>query len=97
MRIVVTIGALRNLFAMRKEVTIPALWHQLLPVVFNRTIGMETLVAVLAFESVAASGGLQISVKCAVALSALHRGERNRVGIVKAGGRRHGLWFFLSS
>lgn len=80
-------GTFRDLFAVRKKVTVPAFGHQFLPVVFGRTIGMKTFVAFLAFKLVTATVVLKIIIKSAVALTALDRCKGRRFNRVEAGGR----------
>lgn len=79
MGIVVTGVALGDLFAMRKQVAIPAFGHQLIPVVLDRAVGMKILVAFLALELMPAAIVFKIVIKTAVTLSALNRREWFRV------------------
>lgn len=98
MGVVMASVALGDLFAMRKQMAIPAFGHQLIPVVLDRAVGMKILVAFLAFELMPAAISFKIVIKTAVALSALNRCERLRISRIKGGGRRAllGGRFFLS-
>lgn len=97
MGVVMASIALGDLFAMRKQVAIPAFGHQLIPVVLDRAVGMKILVAFLAFELMPAAIVFKIVIQTAVALAALNRRQRFGIGRIETGGRRAllGGRFFL--